>query len=250
MILVRVQELLILLTWQKVLLGRHLSNSLKVHLLLIQRGVESDQWGWLLIFGLSLLQLRARSQKNLEPNLFQRNIWRWSYTVSMQWCMGWPQLVPASSFEPASQSSRIQARFLLKIKITFATKPSTNHQTSPDSNSQLHMYTLIQSFIGCGSLSRLGPQWLLDNSTTQRAFYVSMFFKMVMQTFNWMKCHIFFLEHWMRIPLQALPKIEEQRMSRLSESSSWFPRSWSVQSSNGRGIRNSMSNCRCVILFC
>ena len=75
--------------------------------------------------------------------------------------------------------------------------------------STTYMYTLIQSFIGCGSLSRLGPQWLLDNSTTQRAFYVSMFFKMVMQTFNWMKCHIFFLEHWMRIPLQALPKIEE-----------------------------------------
>ena len=99
--------------------------------------VWSYQWGWLLIFGLSLLQLRARSQKNLEPNLFQRNIWRWSYTASMQWCMGWPQLVPASSFEPASQSSRIQARYLLKMKIPFATKPSTS--TSPDSNSHLHI---------------------------------------------------------------------------------------------------------------
>ena len=54
----------------------------------------------------------------------------------------------------------------------------------------------------------------------------------------------------MRIPLQALPKIEEQCMSRLSESSSWFPRSWSVQSSNGWGIGNSMSDCRWVILFC
>ena len=103
--------------------------------------VEVDQWwGWLLIFGLSLLQLRARSQNSLQPNCQTfptTNIWRWFCTVSMQWCMGWPQLVPASSFEPASQSSRIQARYLLKMKIPFATKPSTS--TSPDSNSHLHI---------------------------------------------------------------------------------------------------------------
>ena len=70
-------------------------------------------------------------------NQISNHIVRWFCTVSMQWCMGWPQLVPASSFEPASQSSRIQARFLLKMKIPFATKPSTS--TSPDSNSHLHI---------------------------------------------------------------------------------------------------------------
>ena len=113
--------------------------TLKVHLWLFQSVVvEVDQWwGWLLIFGLSLLQLRARSQSqnSLQPNCQTfptTNIWRWFCTVSMQWCMGWPQLVPASSFERASQSSRIQARFLLKMKMP------PNH---------LHLLLLIQIVI-------------------------------------------------------------------------------------------------------
>ena len=81
-----------------------------------------------------------------------RNTWRWFCTASMQWCTGWPQLVPASTSGPASQSSRTQARFLLESK-----------------------HLLIQSFKGCCSLPRPGPQWLLDNYTTQRAFYFVLF---------------------------------------------------------------------------
>ena len=142
--------------------------------------------------------------KLFQPQISEGDSARWACSGvwdDRSWCQ------PRASNQHHNQAASKQG-FSSKSKSHLP----PNHlqsSTSPDSNSQLHMCTLIQSFIGCGSLSRLGPQWLLDNSTTQRAFYVSMFFKMVMQTFNWMKCHIFFLEHWMRIPLQALPKIEE-----------------------------------------
>ena len=142
MILVRVRKLLILLTWQKVLLGRHLSNSQCPSLTVSECG----GWGGPVVrmaadFRALTASAPSKVLKNsLQPNCQTfptTNIWRWFCTVSMQWCMGWPQLVPASSFEPASQSSRIQARYLLKMKIPFATKPSTS--TSPDSNSHLHI---------------------------------------------------------------------------------------------------------------